>query len=169
MIARFFSSAATLQQDRIWYSRESRSGCASLVSDWFELAEQLDALGTALARKDNIVDRSEIVQATWGDCGSMSVCARAIGKGAVVMLNSNQGWMLRGEITAAIGREYGWPALKDIPEISNVLPDVAYAGTYESVNGNRLLVEFAHRQALPVYPAAAGEFIARAINLRKSD
>jgi len=82
------------------------------------------------------------------------------------MLNSNQGWMLRGEITAAIGREYGWPALKDIPEISNVLPDVAYAGTYESVNGNRLLVEFAHRQALPVYPAAAGEFIARAINLR---
>jgi len=104
----------------------------------------------------------------------MSVCARAIGKGAVVMLNSNQGWMLRGEITAAIGREYGWPALKDIPEISNVVPDVAYAGTYESVNGkimvardcNRLLVEFAHRQALPVYPAAAGEFIARAINLR---
>jgi hypothetical protein len=47
---------ATLQQDRIWYSWESRSGYASLVSDWFELAEQLDAQGTALARKDNIVD-----------------------------------------------------------------------------------------------------------------
>ncbi len=90
------------------------------------------------------------------------------------MLNSNQGWMLRDEITAAVGREYGWPALKDIPEISNVVPDRAYAGTYESVNGrvtvardgNRLLVEFAHQQALPVYPAAAGELFARAINLR---
>jgi len=98
----------------------------------------------------------------------------AIGKGAVVMLNSNQGWMLRSEIAAAVGREYGWPALKDIPEISNVVPDVAYAGTYESVNGkimvaregNHLLVEFAHQKALPVYPVAAGEFVARAINLR---
>lgn len=98
----------------------------------------------------------------------------AIGKGAVVMLNSNQGWMLRDEITAAVGREYGWPALKDIPEISSVVPDVAYAGTYESANGkitvardsNRLLVEFARQQALPVYPAAAGDFVARAINLR---
>jgi CubicO group peptidase (beta-lactamase class C family) len=98
----------------------------------------------------------------------------AIGKGAVVMLNSNQGWMLRSEITAAVGREYGWPALKDVPEISNVIPDIEYAGIYESVNGkimvardgNRLLVEFAHQQALPVYPAAAGEFFAKAINLR---
>jgi hypothetical protein len=98
----------------------------------------------------------------------------AAGKGAVVMLNSNQGWMLRGEITAAIGREYGWPALKDIPQISDVVPDAAYAGTYESVNGkimvardgNRLLVAFAHQQALQVYPAAAGEFFATAINLR---
>ena len=98
----------------------------------------------------------------------------AIGKGAVVMLNSNQGWVVRNEITAAVGREYGWPALKDIPEISSVVPDVAYGGLYESVNGkmkvardgNRLLVEFAHQQALPVYPAGAGEFVARAINLR---
>jgi len=98
----------------------------------------------------------------------------AIGKGAVVMLNSNQGWMLLGAIKAAIGREYGWPALKDVPEISNVVPDVAYAGIYENGNGkimvardgNRLLVEFAHQRALPVYPAAAGEFFARAINLR---
>jgi hypothetical protein len=46
--------------------------------------------------------------------------------------------------------------------------------TYENVNaeivvardGNRLLVEFAHQQALPVYPAATGEFFAKAVNLR---
>jgi CubicO group peptidase (beta-lactamase class C family) len=98
----------------------------------------------------------------------------AIGKGVVVMVNSHQGWMLRGEITAAVGREYGWPALKDTPEIGDIAPKVAYAGTYVSVNGsirvaqdsNRLLVEFGFQQALPLYPAAAGEFFARAINLR---
>jgi hypothetical protein len=79
------------------------------------------------------------------------------------MLNSNQGWTLR-EITAAVGREYGWPALNDIPEISSVAPDVPCAGTYESASGkimvardgNRLLREFAGQQALPVYPAVAG-------------
>jgi CubicO group peptidase (beta-lactamase class C family) len=98
----------------------------------------------------------------------------AIGKGVVVIVNSNQGWMLRGEITAAVGREYGWPALKDTPQIGDIAPEVAYAGIYESVNGriqvaqdsNRLLVEFASQQALVLYPAAAGEFFARAINLR---
>lgn len=98
----------------------------------------------------------------------------AIGKGVVVMVNSNQGWMLRGEIMAAVGREYGWPALKDIPEIGEFAPNVAYAGTYESENariavaqdGNRLLVEFARQPALALYPAAAGEFFATAINLR---
>jgi CubicO group peptidase (beta-lactamase class C family) len=98
----------------------------------------------------------------------------AIGKGVVVMTNSNQGWILPGQITAAVSREYAWPALKDAPEISDIRPDVAYAGTYESVNGtirvaqdnNRLLVEFPFQPALPLYPAAAGEFFARAIDLR---
>jgi CubicO group peptidase (beta-lactamase class C family) len=98
----------------------------------------------------------------------------ASGKGVVVLVNSNEGWMLRGEIAAAIGREYGWPELKDIPKIGSIDPDVAYAGTYESADasvtvaqdGERLLVEFALQPALPLYPAAAGEFVARAINLR---
>ena len=82
--------------------------------------------------------------------------------------------MLRGEITAAVGREYGWPALKDIPEIGDIGSKVACAGTYEGVNGgigvaqdgDRLLVEFAFQQPLPLYPAATGEFFARALNLR---
>jgi hypothetical protein len=98
----------------------------------------------------------------------------AVGKGAVVMLNSNQGATLLNEITAAIGREYGWPMLMDSPQISDVVPDAAYAGTYESANGrievtregNRLLVEFAGQRALAVYPAAAGDFVAKAINMR---
>jgi len=98
----------------------------------------------------------------------------AVGKGAVVMLNSNQGWMLRGEIIAAVGREYGWPVLKNVPEISGVIPDAAYAASYESATGkivvaregNHLVVEFAGQRPLAVYPAAAGEFVATAINLR---
>jgi hypothetical protein len=98
----------------------------------------------------------------------------AIGKAVVVMVNSNQGWMLRGEIIAAIGREYGWPALKDIPEIGEIAPEITYAGIYESASGsirvaqdgNRLLVEFAFQQPLALYAAADGEFFARAINLR---
>lgn len=97
-----------------------------------------------------------------------------IGKGAVVMVNSNQGWMLGGEIIAAVGREYGWPALKELPEIVSVLPDGTYAGLYEgssgklvvTQDGQRLLVKLAPQQALPVYPAASGEFLATAINLR---
>jgi CubicO group peptidase (beta-lactamase class C family) len=97
-----------------------------------------------------------------------------IGKGAVVMLNSNQGWMLLSEAMAAIGREYSWPTLEDIPVINDVLPDVAYDGSYQGASGkiavardgNRLLVEFAGQMPLAVYPSAAGDFVATAINLR---
>jgi CubicO group peptidase (beta-lactamase class C family) len=98
----------------------------------------------------------------------------ASGKGVVVLVNSNGGWSLRGEIAAAVGREYGWPELKDVPKIGTIDPTVAYAGTYESANaslrvaqdGERLLVDFASQPALPLYPATPGEFFARAINLR---
>jgi hypothetical protein len=51
------------------------------------------------------------------------------------MVNSNQGWVLRGEVTAAVGREYGWPALKDDPKIVNIEPQFAYAGNYASASG----------------------------------
>jgi CubicO group peptidase (beta-lactamase class C family) len=98
----------------------------------------------------------------------------AIGKGVVVLVNSNEGWMLRGEIVAAVGREYGWPELKDVPNVGSIDPNVVYAGTYASAStslrvtqdGEGLLVEFALQPALPLYPAAAGQFVARAINLR---
>lgn len=111
-----------------------------------------------------------------GDHGyvALMLMLPAIGKGVVVMLNSNQGAMMLDEIAAAVGREYGWPMLKDIPQISDVVPDAAYAGIYESVDGlievaregSRLLVRLAGQQPLAVYPTAAGDFVARAINLR---
>ncbi len=102
----------------------------------------------------------------------------ASGKGVVVLVNSVQGWPLRGEIADAVGREYGWPALKDAPQASDIPSDmghaVAYAGEYEGTSGkimvaqesDRLLVELASQHPVPVYPAAEGEFFAKAINLR---
>ena len=98
----------------------------------------------------------------------------AIGKGVVVMVNSIQGWILRGEIAGAVSREYDWPALKQFPQTSNMDPEPACAGDYESASGrirvtqesDRLLVEFAPQQALPLYPSTAREFFSRAINLR---
>ena len=98
----------------------------------------------------------------------------SIGKGVVVMVNANQGWMLNGEIRAAVGREHGWPVLKEVPVIGASSPGFAYAGTYEGASGKigvtrddgRLLVALASQPVLPVYPSAAGDFFARAINLR---
>lgn len=98
----------------------------------------------------------------------------AIGKGAVVMANSFQGWMLRGEMTAAIGREYGWPALKEVPKAAAIDSEAGYAGTYEkgrekiriTQDGARLLVEFPRQEAIPLYPTGASEFFGTAVNLR---
>ena len=99
----------------------------------------------------------------------------AIGKGVVVIVNSIQGWMLPGEITAAVGREYGWPTLKDVPKVGAIDQQAVYAGSYEGgstqirimQDGARLLVEFPRQQVLPLYPtAAAGEFFAKALNMR---
>jgi CubicO group peptidase (beta-lactamase class C family) len=98
----------------------------------------------------------------------------AIGKGVVAIANSIQGWMLPGEITAAVGREYGWPALKDVPRIGVLDPETGYAGTFEkdgaqlriTQQGTRLFIEFPQQGAIPLYPTAGREFFGRAINLR---
>jgi CubicO group peptidase (beta-lactamase class C family) len=98
----------------------------------------------------------------------------AIGKGAVVMVNSIQGWMLRSEIAAAIGREYDWPALKANPKVGTIDQEVIYAGTYEkgseqiriTPDGARLLVEFPRQEPIPLYPSADREFFGKAINVR---
>ncbi|MEJ0071938.1 MAG: serine hydrolase domain-containing protein [Pseudomonadota bacterium] len=60
-------------------------------------------------------------------------CLPATGQGAVVMLNANQGDMLRGEILAAVGREYGWP--DSTPLSSAEHAGAAYAGRYVGAPG----------------------------------
>ena len=92
----------------------------------------------------------------------------------VAIVNSFQGWTLPGEITAAVGREYGWPALKDVPTLGAIDQDIHYAGTYDNggeqisiaQDGARLLVAFPRQVPLPLYPTAAGEFFAKALNMR---
>lgn len=102
----------------------------------------------------------------------------ARGGGAVVMINSIQGWRLRDELLAAIGRAYGWPAIPAVA--TQVEPDGAavtgdYAGRYASPGG--IAAEIAHaaggliltigaQPPLPLKPASASAFFATALSLR---
>jgi CubicO group peptidase (beta-lactamase class C family) len=99
----------------------------------------------------------------------------ARGTGAVVMINSRQGWPLLAEIHNAIGREYGWPAPRDFPIAAEGTVAEAYAGTYRSQagtryrverNADRLLLSAGEQPPLPLYRAAESEFFATALNLR---
>jgi CubicO group peptidase (beta-lactamase class C family) len=99
----------------------------------------------------------------------------ARGQGAVVMINSIQGWFLRGELVDSIGREYRWPRPRDLPTATPMTPGIAYAGRYRGRDGEtvrvmqepeRLLIGFGRQMPLALFPAADGEFFARAVNLR---
>jgi CubicO group peptidase (beta-lactamase class C family) len=57
----------------------------------------------------------------------------AVGKGAAIMINSNQGSPLRDEIKEAIAREYDWPR-SDSGVIVQELPQ-SVDGTYQSEHG----------------------------------
>jgi CubicO group peptidase (beta-lactamase class C family) len=54
----------------------------------------------------------------------------AVGKGAAIMINSNQGWPLRDEIKEAIAREYDWPG-SDSGSLVQPLPK-SVGGIYRS-------------------------------------
>jgi CubicO group peptidase (beta-lactamase class C family) len=57
----------------------------------------------------------------------------ALGKGAAIMINSNQGWPLRDEIKGAIAREYDWPRSTS-QTIVEQLP-TAIEGFYQTERG----------------------------------
>jgi CubicO group peptidase (beta-lactamase class C family) len=101
---------------------------------------------------------------------------RNIGKGAVIMLNSNEGYPLIKEIMRAIALEYKWPAV--LPEEKNVIEladTTVYAGKYitqkglqfhiTSNNGN-ITVQFAQQPPLSFFPLSELEFFAVAINTK---
>ncbi len=61
-----------------------------------------------------------------------------VGKGAVIMLNSNEGWPLLEELMQAIGKEYQWPGVapKATASVSLTNPR-RYVGQYASKTGEQ--------------------------------
>lgn len=98
----------------------------------------------------------------------------ARGKGAAVMINSNQGWPLPREILNAIAREYGWPAVAK-PSVSVAMPEgAAYTGTYRNDDGfafvvtastDGLALQFGDEPSIRLSATSDTEFQAKAVNL----
>ena len=97
-----------------------------------------------------------------------------IGKGAVVMLNSNDGWALIPEILQAIATEYEWTDATHKDKIIVNLENIdLYIGIYLSLNGtkfeisidgDRLLFHHGQQPPLPIFPSSATEFFSHAID-----
>jgi CubicO group peptidase (beta-lactamase class C family) len=99
----------------------------------------------------------------------------AVGKGAVVMLNSIQGAFLRNELLDAIGREYQWPVTESSPAPVPMTTEIVYAGLYRSEYGvsvqvtqdaEGLLFQYDQQSPFSLFPAGDGEFFTRALPLR---
>jgi CubicO group peptidase (beta-lactamase class C family) len=97
------------------------------------------------------------------------------GYGAVVMLNSNQGWPLMEEIVRAIATEYGWPGYLPSERVpAEIDPETfdAYAGEYElrpdflltiTRQDDTLLVRAGVQEAIALYPETETKYFARVI------
>jgi CubicO group peptidase (beta-lactamase class C family) len=96
------------------------------------------------------------------------------GKGAVVMLNSNEGIPLLSEIMQAIATEYEWqdavPKEKMPISLGNVHD---YTGLYVSDTGMQfrvsavsdlLMLQHGQQQPLPIFPSSEVEFFTKVIN-----
>ncbi len=97
------------------------------------------------------------------------------GFGAVVMLNSNQGHPLMGEILRAVAKEYAWPDYLPAERVpARIDPQVleAYRGAYElqpdllltvTAQEDTLLLNLPGQEAIPLYPKSSTEFFARVV------
>jgi CubicO group peptidase (beta-lactamase class C family) len=97
--------------------------------------------------------------------------------GAVVMINSIQGWPLPAEILAALGQEYGWPRIFDLPETIATPTDRKYAGSYRREDGliihvdqsaSGLALRFGKQDPVRLVASSDVAFFSSAINLRVS-
>jgi CubicO group peptidase (beta-lactamase class C family) len=100
-----------------------------------------------------------------------------LGKGAVIMVNSNEGNPLRAEIERAIAREYGWPEYfkPENPRVS--LAPAALdrlGGDYETEDrirlsvarsGESLTLTVGRQPPLPLVPSAPSKFFSPNLNL----
>ena len=97
-----------------------------------------------------------------------------IGKGAVVMINSNEGHPLLDEIMRAIAKEYEWPNALPKEKTAVSLANIQdYTGLYSSkagtqfrisVMGDHLMLHYGQQPPLPIYPSSEVEFFTKAIN-----
>ncbi|MES2206075.1 MAG: serine hydrolase [Pseudomonadota bacterium] len=94
------------------------------------------------------------------------------GKGAIVMLNSNEGYPLLNEIMNAIGEEYEWA--NSTRKIAIDLPDYQeYVGQYISKSGvtfqvtvtdDHLMFQYGIQPPLPIFPLSQNTFFSNAVN-----
>jgi CubicO group peptidase (beta-lactamase class C family) len=97
--------------------------------------------------------------------------------GAVVMINSIQGWPLPSEILTALGREYGWPRVSDLTDETATHGDYSYAGAYRRDDGRMVHIDetrrglslrFGKQAPVPLTAISDGKFVSSAIDLRVS-
>jgi CubicO group peptidase (beta-lactamase class C family) len=99
---------------------------------------------------------------------------RNLGKGAVVLINSNEGFPLLDEIMRAIAQEYEWPnALPQEKKTVKLANIHKYAGLYATKAGmqfrvisqdDRLMLQYGQQSPLPIYPSSETEFFTKALN-----
>lgn len=100
---------------------------------------------------------------------------KSMGKGAVIMVNSNDGWPLLEEITAAIADEFSWPKRNEAKQTVTVPNLQTYAGSYQSDAGqtftvsaesNSLSLKMDQQQAVSFRPLSDVEFESTELNTK---
>jgi CubicO group peptidase (beta-lactamase class C family) len=93
----------------------------------------------------------------------------ATGQGAVVMINSNQGWPLLEELIKALEREYRWP-MPATPAAGETAATTGIEGTYRDNAGRtfqlqqtdgKLLLQIGDQEAIGLSPGSNGVFSAK--------
>jgi len=97
-----------------------------------------------------------------------------IGKGAVVMINSNEGYPLLDEIMRALAQEYEWPdALPKEKKPASLANLHEYTGLYATQTGTQfqvhivdgsLVLQHGQQTPLPIFPSSEAEFFTKALN-----
>ena len=99
---------------------------------------------------------------------------RNLGKGAVVMVNSNEGHPLLEEIMRAIAWEYEWPGVfsQEKPRIDLARTDT-YAGVYATqvgmqfyitIQNGTVMLRLGQQSPLPLSPISELDFVTEAVN-----
>jgi len=101
-----------------------------------------------------------------------------LGKGAVVMLNSNEGAPLLGEVLRAIAVEYDWPNFIPKPRpVTQLYRPEAFVGEYVTSEGlrlslmltnGRLLLQYLQQDPIPLVPTSTDVFFASGMNVTLS-